>query len=138
MAVMCEECKCSIHLETQADGSRAYGGCENKCPCCNGTNILETLNERNAQVIALTEQLREELEENDAENPILFAEQAPNRFSLMSLFFEDKVGGNNDGVRIQEDLDTNDITVHYFTDADEIELTEGAVYDWAIEFYKNN
>lgn len=100
--------------------------------------LTDALNERNAQLIALTEEVREELEESDAENPILFAEQGPNRFSVMSLFFEDVVGGNNDGVNITEDLDTQDIVVKYFTDTDEIELTEGAVYDWAIDFYKNN
>jgi hypothetical protein len=35
MAVMCEECKCSIYLEEQADGTKKYGGCENECTCCN-------------------------------------------------------------------------------------------------------
>lgn len=35
MSIMCEECKCSIHLENQPDGSREYGGCDNGCQCCN-------------------------------------------------------------------------------------------------------
>ena len=35
VAVMCEECKCSIYLEEQADGTKKYGGCENECTCCN-------------------------------------------------------------------------------------------------------
>ncbi len=35
MAVMCEECKCSIYLEEQPDGTKKYGSCENGCPCCN-------------------------------------------------------------------------------------------------------
>ena len=35
MAMMCEECKCSIYLEDKPDGTRSYGGCENECPCCN-------------------------------------------------------------------------------------------------------
>ena len=135
MAVMCETCKCSIYLETQADGTRAYGGCENECVCCNGSDILEVLKTRNEQVIATTEEEREDLNED---NPIVFAESAPNRFRVMSMFFEDVVGGNNDGVNITEDTDLGEITVKYFTDKDEIELTEGAVYDWAIDFYRNN
>lgn len=40
MAVMCEECKCSIYLEDKADGSREYGGCDNGCECCNGEQTL--------------------------------------------------------------------------------------------------
>ena len=141
MAVMCETCKCSIYLETQPDGTRAYGGCENECVCCNGSDILEVLQTRNEQVIALTDEVREELEDTEdmgVSNPILFAEQGPNRFKVMSLFFEDVANGTNDGVKIQEDLDLGEITITYFTDEDETELTEGAVYDWALNFYKTN
>ena len=141
MAMMCETCKCSIYLEDQPDGTRAYGGCENECECCNGTNIREVLQTRNEQVIALTDEVRAELEEAEdmgASNPIIFAEQGPNRFRTISLFFEDVAGGDNDGVNITEDTDLGEITVKYFTDRDEIELTEGAVYDWAINFYNNN
>jgi hypothetical protein len=135
MAVMCETCKCSIYLETQPDGTRAYGGCENECVCCNGSDILEVLQTRNEQVTATTE---EDRENSNEDNPIVFAESAPNRFRVMSMFFEDVVGGNNDGVNITEDTDLGEITVKYFTDKDEIELTEGAVYDWAIDFFRNN
>jgi hypothetical protein len=39
MAIMCEECKCSIYLEEQADGTKEYGGCENECSCCNPEEI---------------------------------------------------------------------------------------------------
>lgn len=124
MAVMCEECKCSTTLDK---------GCANGCGCCNGINDL--LEVRTAQVLALTE---EEKEDADEDNPILFAEQGPNRFALMSLFFQDKAGGDNDGVRIEEDLDLNTVTVHYFTEEGEVELTEGAVYEWAIKFYQEN
>jgi len=100
--------------------------------------VLQT---RNEQVIALTDEVRAELEEAEdmgASNPIIFAEQGPNRFRTISLFFEDVAGGDNDGVNITEDTDLGEITVKYFTDRDEIELTEGAVYDWAIDFYRNN
>lgn len=38
MAIMCEECKCSIYLEEQPDGSMEYGGCESGCDCCNDPN----------------------------------------------------------------------------------------------------
>jgi len=141
MAVMCETCKCSIYLEDKPDGTRDYGGCENECECCNGTNILEVLETRNEQVIALTDEVRADLEEAEdmgASNPIIFAEQGPNRFRTISLFFEDVAGGDNDGVTITEDINLGDITVKYFTDKDEIELTEGAVYEWAVNFYNNN
>lgn len=92
--------------------------------------LIELLETRNAQVLATNEQDREDADEG---NPILFAEQGPNRFALMSLFFTD-----TDGVRIQEDLDLNEVTVHYFTDTEEVELTSGAVYEWAVKFYNEN
>lgn len=97
--------------------------------------IVSTLAKRNAQVLAVTEEDREEMNE---ENPVIFAESGPNRFSVMSMFFEDKVGGDNDGVTIQEDLDCGEITVKYFTEEGEVELTEGAVYDWAVNHYREN
>jgi hypothetical protein len=98
-------------------------------------SIVDVLAKRNAQVLAVTDEDRDKMNE---ENPVIFAESAPNRFSLMSMFFEDKVGGDNDGVQIQEDLDCGEITVKYFTEEGEVELTEGAVYDWAINHYKEN
>jgi hypothetical protein len=99
------------------------------------STISEVLEKRNTQVLAVTDEDRDEMNED---NPVVFAESGPNRFSLMSMFFEDKVGGDNDGVQIQEDLDCGDITVKYFTDNEEIELTEGAVYDWAVKHYREN
>lgn len=137
MASMCDDCKCSTYYDKDKDTYH----CENECVCCNGSDILEVLQTRNEQVIALTEEIREELEEAEdmgVSNPILFAEQGPNRFKVMSLFFEDVAGGHNDGVKITEDLDLGEITITYFTDEDETELTEGAVYDWALNFYKTN
>lgn len=92
--------------------------------------LVELLETRNAQVLATNE---EEREDGDEGNPVLFAEQGPNRFALMSLFFTD-----TDGVRIQEDLDLNEVTVHYFIDEQEVELTSGAVYEWAINYYQEN
>jgi hypothetical protein len=51
------------------------------------------------------------------------------------MFFDD---GNDDGVQIQEDISDGELTVTYFNGSESIELTEGAVYDWAVNHYKNN
>jgi len=94
------------------------------------SEIQGLIEERNAQVLAITDENREK---GDDSNPILYAEQGPNRFALMSLFFTD-----TDGVQIQEDIEEREIAVKFFTDTEEIELTEGALYSWALDFYKNN
>jgi hypothetical protein len=131
MAIMCEECKCDIEKNEAGE----YGGCESGCLCCN-ENIEELAQERATQILALTDDKRAELEEEEDmgdSNPIIHAEQGPNRFSLMSLFFTD-----SDGVQIQEDTDTGEITIKYFTDSNEIELDTGALYEWALDYYKTN
>lgn len=94
------------------------------------SNLTDTLKEREAQVLATTNDDRDAMDES---NPVIYAEGGPNRFALMSLFFTD-----TDGVRIEEDLDLNTVTVIYFTDTESVELTEGAVYDWAINYYRDN
>jgi hypothetical protein len=132
MPVMCETCKCSIYL---IDGTRDYGGCESGCPCCN-ENVGALLSLRIAQILALTDEKREyysEAEDMGDSNTIIHAESAPNRFATMSLFFTD-----SDGVQIQEDLDLHDITVKYFTDDNEMLVTEGPFYDWAVNYYRSN
>jgi hypothetical protein len=137
MASMCEDCKCSTYYDEEKDSYH----CENECVCCNGSNILEVLQARNEEALALTEAVREALEEAEdmgESNPFIFAESAPNRFRMMSLFLEDVSGGNNDGVKITEDVESGEIEIEYFTDIDQVPLTEGAVYDWALNFYKNN
>ena len=91
---------------------------------------MKTLEARNAQVLATTEQDREELNED---NPIIYAESAPNRYQFITLFFPEE-----DGVRIEEDLDLHLIRVFYFNDEGENEITEGAVYEWALEYYEND
>jgi hypothetical protein len=91
---------------------------------------MSTLLLRTLQVTQLTEQDREEYSE---ENPIMYAEQGPNRYALMSLFFP-----GDDGVRIEEDLSTGEIGVFYFGKEGERELMEGALYEWAYNFYKEN
>jgi hypothetical protein len=110
-----------------------YGGCESGCPCCSGEDMKalnELLQERVAQIIATDDDARDEADES---NPIIYAEGGPNRFALMSLFFTD-----SDGVRIEEDLSTGEITVNYFTDSEELEVKEGALYEWAINYYRDN
>ena len=94
------------------------------------SQIKITLEDRNAQVLATTEEDRENLNED---NPIISAEMAPNRYQTVTLFFPEE-----DGVRIEEDLDLHLFKVYYFNDESEIELTEGAVYEWALDYYDNN
>ena len=96
-------------------------------------NLDEGLKLREAQLLAITD--REALDDS---NPIGFAEAGPNRFRLLTLFFEDVVGGANDGVRVQEDLDLNEISVEYFNDRESVELKEGALYEWALDYYRND
>jgi len=98
--------------------------------------LNELLGERVAQIIALTEEKRADLEETEDmgdSNPIMHAEQGPNRFAIMSLFFTD-----TDGVKIEEDLELNDITVTFFTDEEELIVKEGALYEWATNYYRDN
>lgn len=85
---------------------------------------------REAQILAITAEEREEYSE---ENPIFHAEQGPNRFAIMSLFFTDI-----DGVRIEEDLETQEIGVFYWDADGERELMQGPVYEWALNHYREN
>lgn len=88
------------------------------------------LEQRERELLALTESDREE--GNDT-NPIIFAESGPNRFNIMSLFFP-----GDDGVRIEEDLELNAITVYYFNEEGQTQLTAGAIYEWATKYYEEN
>lgn len=126
MALMCEECKCSIF--------NSDSGCENGCGCCNREGINELLATRTAQLLAITDEQRDEyLDGESDDNPILHAETGPNRFASMSLFFTD-----SDGVRIEEDINCNEIEVYYFTDETEQQLTDGPIYDWALNYYQTS
>jgi hypothetical protein len=87
---------------------------------------------REEQAAAITDQIREE-ESGNAENAILYAEAGPCRYQTITLFFPEE-----DGVRIEEDLDLHTTTVYYFTDKEETELTQGALYEWAINYYEEN
>ena len=121
MSMMCDICKCTIGLDE---------GCENGCLCCNGKSLDETLQELEAHLSLVNDDMRDA---GDESNPIIFAESGPNRFNLMSLFFND-----SEGVRIEEDLELGDITVQLFSDTDKQELKEGALFEWAITYYKEN
>lgn len=88
------------------------------------------LKQREAELLATTEADRDEMNEK---NPIVFAEGAPNRFRVLTLFFPD-----NDGVTIQEDLELDEVTVSYFNKEGQEELTEGAIYDWALNYFTDN
>jgi hypothetical protein len=94
------------------------------------TDRIFSLALREEQAAAVTEKDREELNED---NPIIYAEGGPNRYQTVTLFFPEE-----DGVRIEEDLDLHLFKVCYFTDEEEIELTEGALYNWALDYYENN
>jgi hypothetical protein len=98
---------------------------------------MDTLELRARQILETTEAHREA---GDESNPVIFAEHGPNRFNVMSLYFEDTPYGINDGVTIEEHLGTGDITVKYFKRdyADTIELDNGPVYEWALNHYKEN
>lgn len=86
---------------------------------------------REAQVLVTTEEVREAGYEG---NPIVFAEQGPNRFRVMSWFFPEE-----DGVNITEDIDTETYTVNYFNDQGEIELEPSSpLYQWAVDLYEND
>lgn len=88
------------------------------------------LQQRESELLALTEAQREEADEN---NPILYAEAGPNRFESMTLFFPQE-----DGVKVEKDLDLNETRVYYFNDEGQSELTEGALYEWALNYYEEN
>jgi hypothetical protein len=92
--------------------------------------VMPSIKQREEQLLALTELEREEGNES---NPILFAEAGPNRFNILTFFFPE-----GDGVKIQTDLDLDETSVEYFNDSETIELTEGLIYDWAIDLYEND
>ena len=91
----------------------------------------DLLEVRTSQLLALTDEERDAYSE---EHPIFYAEQGPNRFAVMSLFFSDE-----DGVRIEENTNDGEITVSYFEDGRRNrELTSGALYEWALNYYRDN
>ena len=63
-------------------------------------------------------------------NPIEEAGDFPNRFNTLSFFFEE-----GDGVEIVQDLDNQEgePEVYYFFEGGREQITEGALFEWAIE-----
>ena len=92
---------------------------------------MSSLKLREEQVLALTEEQRES---GDESNPILYAESGPCRYQSTTYWFPD-----DDGVIIEQDMDNvEDITVKYMNGDEIIELTEGPLYDWAIDQYESD
>lgn len=86
---------------------------------------MNRLTEREAQAKQVT---REERESGATDNPLIEAEYYPNRFQSLTYFFPE-----NDGVKIEQDLDLDTIKVEYFFEGGSEEITEGALYEWALE-----
>jgi uncharacterized membrane-anchored protein len=92
---------------------------------------MSNLKLREQQVAALTE---EEREKGDDSNPILYAESGPCRYQSVTYWFPEE-----DGVIIEQNMDDeDDITVKYMNGDETIELTEGPLFEWAIDQYENN
>lgn len=73
------------------------------------------------------------IDEDDYDNPIIHAEQGPNRYHSITWFFPDPEG---DGCRVTYDCDLGTKEVVYFDkNGTEVELTEGVMYDWAMDLY---
>lgn len=86
---------------------------------------------REEQVQALTQ---EERDAGDEDNPILYAEAGPCRYQSITYWFPEE-----DGVIVTQNMDDEeDITVEYMNGDGTIKLTEGPLYDWAIDLYENN
>ena len=92
---------------------------------------MSNLKLREEQVAAVTE---EERDSGDDSNPIVYAESGPCRYQSVTYWFPD-----DDGVIIEQNMDdAEDITVKYLNGDETIELTEGPLYEWAINLYEND
>ena len=91
---------------------------------------MNRLNEREEQAKGAT---REERESGATSNPIIGAEDNPNRFESLTFFFPE-----DDGVKIERDIDLDEVTVEYFFEGGSEILTEGALYEWALERWEED
>ena len=92
---------------------------------------MNRLSDREAQALEVAGKDRDGLDE---EHPIVFAESGPCRYQSITYWFPEE-----DGVIVQQSLDDEeDITVKYLTGEEEITLTEGALYEWALEQFNND
>lgn len=87
---------------------------------------------REAQILALTEKDREEA---DSDNPIIYAETAPCHYQSETFWFPE-----GDSVEVVQNLDwEEDLEVYYQEQGGErVQITEGALYEWAIERWESN
>lgn len=93
---------------------------------------MTQLEEREAQALAIAGLDRDELDES---NPIIYAESGPCRFQSITYFFPEE-----DGVEVVQDLDheEEEPKIYYFEGENRTEITNGALYEWALEqFYKD-
>jgi hypothetical protein len=91
---------------------------------------MPSIKVREEQLLALTQ---EEREKGDDSNPILYAESGPCRYQSTTYWFSE-----DDGVIVEQDMDNvEDITVKYMNGDETVELTDGPLYDWAIDLYES-
>ncbi len=90
---------------------------------------MNRLTEREAQA-----RLANEGDETEP-NPLTEATDFPSRFQTLSFFFEDE-----EGVEIVQDLDWADDEpkVYYFWQGGREMITEGALFDWAMERWESD
>ena len=68
------------------------------------------------------------------QSPLGEAEAFPSRFRTLSYFFPEE-----DGVEIVQDIDSEEwVSVYYFDETGRVELTEGALYEWALERFESD
>lgn len=90
---------------------------------------MSRLSEREAQAKAIAGKDRDGLDE---EHPIIYAESAPCRYQSITYWFPD-----GDGVRVEQSLDDEEDIKVYYLGEEEIALTDGALYEWAMDQFNN-
>lgn len=91
---------------------------------------MNRLTEREAQA-----KLANEGDETEA-NPLNEAQDYPSRFQTLSFFLEDE-----EGIEIVQDLDDgqeDSVRVYYFWQGGREMITEGALYEWALERWEED
>lgn len=92
---------------------------------------MSKLKLREEQVLQVKE---EERENGDDSNPIIYAESGPCRYQSVTYWFPD-----GDGVIVEVNMDDeDDFTVRYMDGEESIDLTDGPLYEWAVEQYEND
>lgn len=92
---------------------------------------MSKLKLREEQVLQVT---REDRESGTDDNPIVYAESGPCRYQSVTYWFPD-----GDGVIVEVNMDDeDDFSVKYMDGDESIELTDGPLYEWAVEQYEND